>query len=204
MLVWLGYLLQIAVAIIAREHTKRCEFHHPVSRFATWLAVVDLARFPLEATRPHCAPLFVLDELTFLSIPASLCYTTLLVTERCGITSLRHRKAFFGIAFAAALLITIGHPYSASFWVYAVVQAACVGCAWYHIGRAFWLGKCWMGTTELALLAYLSGETIVLMGDYFSNWPNVTALMLGINLIVLAIHLVWEASVRVKTRQEYH
>ncbi len=168
-----------------------------MAHYTLWIAVVDFSRYFLEATRPHHRPLFTLDELTFLSLPVALIFTVTRITER------RKCKVVLGLALVVAIAIALGYPYSASLWVYGLIQIACIGGGWFFFARAFWRGKCWMGITEITVLAYLSAETVVLLGNYFPSWPSVWSLMTGLNIVVLALHAGWEASTRIKRRQEY-
>lgn len=141
--------------------------------------------------------MFVLDEVSFLSLPAGLCVAV--------IRTIRKQWSWvpIGACLGVTAAIAFGYPYSASSWVYAVVQAVSVGVGWFYIGRALWRGKCWLGLTEQAFMAYLSAETAVLGGYCFANWPAALGLMFALNIGLLALHLAWEASMRVKSRQSY-
>ena len=196
-LAWVGYVLQGVVAVLARGHARKAAFHWPLARFTMWVAAVDFARHFLEVTRPHHRPLFTLDELTFLSEPVMLLWTIIQVTER------RKSRNLLRLAAGGTIVIVLLYPYSAAFWVYALVQALCVGAGWFFFGRAFWQGRCWMGVTEMTVFAYLAAYTVVTLGFYFPNWPSVWSLMMGLNILVLALHMGWEASIRVKSRQEF-
>jgi len=189
--------MQGGVAFLAFSHAKKAPFHKPLAYYALWVALVDFGRVPLEMTRPHRGLMFILDEVSFLSLPVGLCVTV--------IRTIRKKWSWITpeVCLWVTLAIALGYPYSASFWVYAVVQAVSIGVGWFYIGRALWRGKCWLGLTEQAIMAYLSAETAVLGGYYFANWPAAMGLMFALNISLLALHLAWEASMRVKSRQSY-
>jgi len=196
-LAWVGYGLQGVVAALARNHARKSTFHWPMAHYTLWVAVVDFARHFLEITRPHHRSLFTIDELSFLSEPVALLWTTIWITDRCP-SKVVPRAAIIG-----ATAITIFYPRSAAYWVYAVVQALCVGGGWYFFGRAFWRGKCWLGVTEMTLGAYLAAYTTIILGDYFPNWRYAWSCLLGLNILVIAIHLGWEATIRMKPPKDY-
>ncbi len=196
-LVWVGYVLQGVVAALARKHARKAAFHWPVAHFTMWVAVVDFARYFLELTRPHPRPLFTLDELTFLSEPAVLLWTAIQITER------RKSKNLIRAVLAGALIIALLYPHSAAYWVYSVVQVICIGSGWFFFGRAFWRGRCWMGLTEMTLCAYLATHTTIALGNYYPNWPSTWSCMTGLNVLVLAIHVGWEITNRMKAPKEY-
>lgn len=192
----IGYALQWVVALLAHRHSKKAPFHKPASYYIWWVAVVDFLRIFLEATRPHRGVLFILDELSFLSLPSGLSY---IVARVC----IKTRCKWVGIAILAiAFTITITYPKSAAFWVYLAVQIASVGIAWILLLQAFHKGRVWMGLTELTLLCYLVTETAVLVGpflnEFFTSWKTVWTLMFGLNLSVLALHIMWNASTKAK------
>jgi hypothetical protein len=196
---WLGYVLEVAVAVLAVAVARGRIYHWPFARLAVALAVIDPARAVLALARNQLGrvhPLHGLPRWAYEVDRASDYAGPLAIGLAAWVIFTGRRWGHLvGAAALAMAAVVVIYPSSRAAWVAPAFKGAGLVVGWTAV--AIWArAREWPTFTQLLAIAYLAHESCALAittstGAPREAWPLVWIGLLALQLAAIGIQTVW-------------